>query len=223
MVVVINRFIILLSLSALSSCSWYCNRVPRVVKKTFNYEKIEGFSGVYLVQPSDTTYKPNFYVFFEDGTFVSEIYLTELKNYFGISSVQELLESNNDGVKYKLNRGLRWGYYYFQNESLILKRTEGKLYPCHPLPANYYEYEKIGNNFRCTFSKDIANLKESDRSYEDRLDRNPSIKHHQIEFVDSCNCKTSDTWLKYEEWFWKNEEDYLKWIQDSGGTKEKYH
>lgn len=212
-------FSFLIILLVFTGCGAFCNRTPRAVKKAFSYEEINGFSGVYKYKlHNDTTGSQKYYVFFNDGTFVSGLYDINYEN-LNLEDIHKLLSKKEND----LNRRFWWGYYSLENNTLQLKRIENKLYPCDPWPANYYEYEKINEKFKCVSSKDIAPFKERDKSYEDYLDRNPSIKYHELVFVDSCDCATSETWLKYEKWFWKNEQDYLDWIEKSGGDRKKYH
>lgn len=220
---VVVRFIFLVSILFLTACATFFDRAPRAVKNTFNYEKINGFSGIYAIKPTDTLGHNIFFIFYQDGTFASNIEQDYL-DYYNLNSVEDLLlksESKKD-IEYRLNRNFSWGYYEINNDSITMFRIYKRHYGSAYWFAYKHDYVLDSLILKCVASKDIAPFKERDKSYEEQLDQNPSMKHHQIEFIDSCNCTTSDTWLKYEKWFWKHEQDYKDWIEKSGGDRKKY-
>lgn len=195
--------------SFISSCALF--RAPRKIRKEFNYEFKSGerqISQIYRNRYKDNKYD-TYYLFFEDETFCG---LSEaiLRNFKGIS-IQELQKRACSGELNEFFRFGAWGCYEIKNDTIHLKYLEQRISGSLNWAAS---------SSKLVFkNRDTMQMISKAYFYPTYYDT-----HDQLDLVlmDTCSCKVTDSWLKYEKWFWKNEQDYLEWIEKSGGNKKKY-
>lgn len=201
-------------LISITGCAIY-DISPKAIRKTYSYTNLEKkISGIYI--PSSATDSSVFYIFYEDNTFV----VTFRQVWIELQEAED-----NDKRTYFFYRYNSWGYYSIKEDgTIVLKKISHR-----PYGNGYWtSYESIfimdhlkliGVSENQTYPIDVIIKSENDTT---KLDGSNQYSY-DLTFYDSCDCKTSDTWLKYEKWFWKNEQDYIEWIEKSGGDKKKYH
>ena len=207
-----RRFFICANLSLLgclflTRCGLF-DHAPRKINKAFNYEYKEHEKYLNSIYSYQFTIKRDsltvdtydvYSLFFKDGTYCS--FQSGSFDYYKVSSLQELLDLACEGKKEIFFRRGNWGYYEIKNDTICLKQIFDR-----PYGGGYW----WGTNSEWVFTND-KNLKIISR------------KSIELIYLDTLPCAESDSWMKYEKWFWKNEQDYLDWVEKSGGNKKKYH
>lgn len=203
------RFLIVSSLLLITGCNLY--QAPSKIKRSFEYEFKKGdeyISQIYYYQYKDNEFD-SYSIFFKDGT-CCRLNATYF-GYYGVSNIQELLRIACQGKKKEFYKFGDWGYYEVENDTIYLKEI---FY--HSYGSSYWN----ASNSKFLFQNgDTLRMFSQDYFYPlaERIDCNITLIP-----LDTCYCLESDSWLKYEEWFWKNEQDYLNWIEKSGGDRKKY-
>jgi hypothetical protein len=193
----------------LTSCF---ERPPKRVNEFFNYENNKNDAQLCgLYKQTDSTGWSSYYVFYNDGTVVSginESFFSFYKSIGGITGFMDTIKKDSLLMKFYLRR-FNWGYYSINNDTLsineIVGRSEGNAY--------WFTNKK-------TFLTIPGNcLQQIDRETIYPIDKNPKIneKYSKLIFIDTFDCRESNTWLKYQNWFWKNESDYQNWIKYKTG------
>jgi len=207
MVIKISKYLILCFL--LSSCF---ERPPKRVNEYFNYENNKSesnFCGIY--KSIDSTGWTNYYIFYSDGTVVSGINESTFARHGILGGINDFLHKtkNDTLLKQIYLRSYDWGYYSCKNDTLSINEIMGR----HKGSGYWFANKKLFTVEKSNYLQQIDNMD----IYP--IDKNPKInrKYPKLIFIDTFDCSESNTWLKYQKWFWKNEIDYQNWIKYKTG------
>ena len=220
-----RRFFICANLSLLgclllAGCGLF-EHAPRRINKAFNYEYKERekyLNSIYTYQftinrDSVTVETYDVYnLFFKDGTYCS--FQSGLFKFYKVNSLQELLALACEGKKEILFRHPTWGYYEVKNDTICVKSIFQRPYGGGYWWATESEWVFTNEKNLKIISRKSIDLPKETRGFDENF---------KIIYLDTLPCYESDSWMKYEKWFWKNEQDYLNWVEKSGGNKNKYH
>jgi len=105
-----------------------------------------------------------------------------------------------------------WGYYTISNDTIFTHIVRGRLKvnAYWDIFESSYKISHGGNQIESIQFKWIDAFKDDNFT----IDTNKVTYH----LVDIFNCKESNTWLKYQDWFWKNEMDFNDWIKYKTGV-----
>lgn len=204
-----NPLFILLAL-ILSGC--YTIRPPRRVQNIFNYEQTNDYRLCGIYKSIDTSDWTNYFVFYEDGTVVSGINESYFKRYNINGGIKEFLnKAEEDSIIRNLYlRMLDWGYYTIKNDTLTINQVRGrqKVSVYWDIISSAYTLSE-GNRIELISSKWIDAFKDDNyKIYSSAF---------TAYFVDTFDCSESNTWLKYQDWFWNKEADYQNWMKNKTG------
>jgi len=218
------RYLILfISLLVSGSCSTLPKEVIR--KSTIKLEgkntnirdwiEIDG----YYISPLDTAIHYNnqdrryfgSMMFFEDGTWVSFNFYTEL--FEDRYKIQQNMSKYIVGWKNGklVNWGDVWGVYRIENDTITVLS-----YDIKPFTQYYSEYKYIVIDKKTIQRIYYQSLQKTDKKDNPWIyGSNPAI------FTPADSLPSSDCWLKKKKWIWRNESDWKNYMQRIGQKKNK--
>ncbi|MGY5353443.1 hypothetical protein [Wenyingzhuangia sp. IMCC45467] len=158
-------------------------------------------------------------MFFPDGMFVSGFHnccdtVKEIGKVIP-SYFKKIINERNSGLRnYSFYEDTHWGYYELKGDTIKVQHIN-----VHMIGGMTKVWYSSRNWFKII---DKNRIKEIYRYPIKKMTKLDSLNHEkyyknrvnlvEAYFVPLENIPKSDGWLKYEKWFWENEEDYNIWI-----------
>ena len=230
-----NLFIILFMV-LIAACS-YQQRISKEIKRDYPFRingqiksnlpfKVNGYYWYWYKQFAKNQFEgPNenpvvkdsimsVYFFYSDGT-----YCKYLHNHYLMSVdslISEVLRSIENKKTHWIYNNANWGSYVLAGDTIktvgIHRESKMSGFPTHL----FGELFLIDNNnsLKIIGYSNLINYNGQELMYNrpvSQIKILPDYRQSKLNFVENKNILPSNSWLKYQHWFWTSEQDFLKW------------